>query len=310
MQAEFSEFSYAFALVQELSQVLGNAGMNAVPVFPTQRQEAHLGYDVRLDLPGFPLFLQFKRGDYANSPTAKGVVLGLPVRRFEVYATKKSSQHDLLCDLAVRQPGSVFYVAPCFHTQEELNRYSNQRRITSCSCWLPVESIKPFCDNQKHLIAYNGKHSAGRVVAFSERRDITGIPSFEHLLSRWRQQTRGHVVLGQNVIQASSNFAAVYDFMRSENAQATLPDVVSDDRPEEVDELLDLPRSDVYQMFTQDGEYRSLAHPSSLGEAKRMTNRYSPREQIVGYEHRLLSDVARVARLLFGCATVYVTNSP
>ena len=61
MESTFSEFSYGFALTQELAS--GRFGsLVAAPVCPSLIQEGQPGggYDVKLPLIGAPLFLQFK----------------------------------------------------------------------------------------------------------------------------------------------------------------------------------------------------------------------------------------------------------
>lgn len=61
MKPLFSEFTYGYAVVDELSR-LGQ--LSALPIFPTLVQEGKLGYDVEVNISGMPLFLQFKRSDY------------------------------------------------------------------------------------------------------------------------------------------------------------------------------------------------------------------------------------------------------
>ncbi len=62
MTPEISEFSYGFALTNE---IVGRVPLAAAPVFPSLIEEGRVsgGYDVRLDWPAVPLYLQFKRAD-------------------------------------------------------------------------------------------------------------------------------------------------------------------------------------------------------------------------------------------------------
>jgi len=64
MTPDISEFSYGFALTHELIALAGEP-LRAAPIFPSLIEEGRAGggYDVHLDVPGFPLFLQFKRSD-------------------------------------------------------------------------------------------------------------------------------------------------------------------------------------------------------------------------------------------------------
>jgi hypothetical protein len=60
-KCQFSEFSYGYCLTEDL--VVGqNMPLTAAPVFPSLIEEGQtgVGYDVRFDRPGTPLFLQFK----------------------------------------------------------------------------------------------------------------------------------------------------------------------------------------------------------------------------------------------------------
>lgn len=60
MHSTFSEFSYGFALVHEVTNQAGK-GLGAAPMFPYLRaEEGPGGYDVALDHPGNPLFIEFK----------------------------------------------------------------------------------------------------------------------------------------------------------------------------------------------------------------------------------------------------------
>lgn len=61
MDPDFSEFSYGYCVTDDLINGRGMA-VKAAPVFPSLIQEGKKdgGYDVRLERPGLPLFLQFK----------------------------------------------------------------------------------------------------------------------------------------------------------------------------------------------------------------------------------------------------------
>jgi hypothetical protein len=65
MRSGFSEFSYGYAVTEALIYDIGTS-IKAAPVFPSLIEEGKQGggYDLRLDRPGQPLFLQFKLSDY------------------------------------------------------------------------------------------------------------------------------------------------------------------------------------------------------------------------------------------------------
>ena len=60
-KCQFSEFSYGYCLTEDLIVGQGTL-LTAAPVFPSLVEEGQpgFGYDVRLNRPGTPLFLQFK----------------------------------------------------------------------------------------------------------------------------------------------------------------------------------------------------------------------------------------------------------
>ena len=64
MKPQISEFSYGYALTDELIHWHGT-NLTAAPIFPSLYQEGQVGggYDLMLQRPGLPLFLQFKLAD-------------------------------------------------------------------------------------------------------------------------------------------------------------------------------------------------------------------------------------------------------
>lgn len=70
MQSKISEFSYGFALINEL---VGWVNLQAAPIFPSLLEEGKEGggYDVKLDAPGIPLLIQFKRSECMTRRSAK-----------------------------------------------------------------------------------------------------------------------------------------------------------------------------------------------------------------------------------------------
>ena len=65
MEPRFSEFSYGYAVTEELANgVLG--ALRGHPIFPSLKKEGQVGggYDVELPLVGAPLYLQFKRSHF------------------------------------------------------------------------------------------------------------------------------------------------------------------------------------------------------------------------------------------------------
>ena len=78
MTPEFSEFTYGFALTNE---ILSWESLRTVPIFPSLIEEGKKGggYDVRIDIPAVPLFLQFKRARVLD-PSARIEIWCSPCR--------------------------------------------------------------------------------------------------------------------------------------------------------------------------------------------------------------------------------------
>lgn len=101
MKPQISEFSYGFALTNEL---VGWTQLSAAPVFPSLLEEGKAGggYDVQLDLPGVPLYLQFKRSEFLTRSSGReareiakiGSTIGIPYYRFDITESTISNQHD------------------------------------------------------------------------------------------------------------------------------------------------------------------------------------------------------------------------
>jgi hypothetical protein len=180
---DISEFSYGFALTQELIAI-ADPPLRAAPIFPSLIEEGRPGggYDVRLDIPGFPLFVQFKRADCmvrrSASETVPPYSFRLPFYRMKITARTRSAQHDMLIDLDTGR-NQVFYAAPLFHTVEELNRFYLQKTVSMNSFFIRPRSIGRL-DDDSHHVAFD----AGRYWVFSEPHEVSGISGeqFPHAL--------------------------------------------------------------------------------------------------------------------------------
>jgi len=158
MTPEISEFSYGFAFTHELI-LLGGSPLRAAPIFPTQIEEGRAGggYDVNLDFPGFPLFIQFKRADFMTTGNAKELKAGLPLHkpfyRMKITEKSRSAQHELLLQLDV-QENEVFYVSPRFHSVRQLTRAYLGQDVTDRSFCIRPRDIGTL-DDQAHHISYD-----------------------------------------------------------------------------------------------------------------------------------------------------------
>lgn len=190
MQPEISEFSYGFALTNEL---VGWAELTAAPIFPSLIEEGKAGggYDVKLDRPGAPLFLQFKRSEYMERRNAhefsavqrSGGMLSCPFYRFPITLSTKSQQHELLLALDV-SPNLVFYVAPKFHRISEINAAWHSSEVASRSIFITPTEIGSL-DDKQHRIAFD----ATSAWVCSEPRAIEGLTS-RQVVDRIKQQLK------------------------------------------------------------------------------------------------------------------------
>ena len=112
MKPQISEFSYGYALTDELIHWHGT-NLTAAPIFPSLYQEGQPrgGYDLMLQRLGLPLFLQFKLADcmvLRNAQEVKDHIFHVPYYRMHLRPTKHSSQHEMLLSLE-NQGNEVYY---------------------------------------------------------------------------------------------------------------------------------------------------------------------------------------------------------
>lgn len=162
MTPEISEFSYGFALTNEL---VGWTELSAAPVFPNLIEEGKLGggYDVKLDAPGAPLYLQFKRADCLTRRSARelrhyGLPLEVPFHRFAITERSRSFQHTSLVSLDAGE-NMVFYAAPRFHTLDGINAAWAANNVAAESIFISPAEIGEIDDDAAHHVSYDD-HSA------------------------------------------------------------------------------------------------------------------------------------------------------
>jgi hypothetical protein len=171
MDAEFSEFSYGFSITREITG--GKFGsLSAAPVFPSQYAEGRSGgYDVGVPLQGIPLFLQFKLSHHLErSNASEWDVFGYAYYRMYLRPLRHSDQHLLLTDLE-NQGKAVYYVAPRFHTVEELNNaYSTGRVLDKSAFFRPSDiDLGSPPDIDEHYVAFGESGSPAFVCSNKPR---------------------------------------------------------------------------------------------------------------------------------------------
>lgn len=183
MRSLISEFSYGFALTHELVSALGT--LSAAPVFPSLLEEGREGggYDVKLESPGVPFFLQFKRSECLQRRSAKeikaGASLDIPFYRMTITGKRDSDQHDMLLELDT-SPNVVCYAAPMFHQKSEFDDAFLTGVVRQRSFYVRPSDVGAFSDDKSHSVAFDGS----RGFVMSEPRAIKsyGISELEQLM--------------------------------------------------------------------------------------------------------------------------------
>ena len=175
MKLDYTEFSFGYAFTENLIRSTSSGASNA-PVFPNLRQEARAGYDVHINLPGFPLYLQYKLPDLMVRNTAKEIMrynlpdLWPPYFRMCLMERNQSNQHEALIELEKSFPGSVYYVAPCMTNVDHFNDMYISANVHQSSVFFSPREIGPLPDDEKHVIVYRNGMSFAWLC--SEPREI------------------------------------------------------------------------------------------------------------------------------------------
>lgn len=193
MEATFSEFSYGYALTEELAS--GKWGtLIGTPIFPSLRKEGQSGggYDVQLPLMGTPLFLQFKLSHYLHRSNAlEWSLFNSPYYRMYLRPLKYSNQHELLMTLEQNNIGGVFYVAPEFYLAHELNEAYLSKNVCEKSAYFSPCDIGSLPDDGPHYVVF-GRSNAMAYLCSEEPKTVSrfyyGEVFWESQLSRLRQR--------------------------------------------------------------------------------------------------------------------------
>lgn len=159
MKLDFTEFSFGYAFTENLIRSSSTAP-TAAPVFPNLVQEAQLGYDVRIDLPGVPLFFQFKLPELMVRETAREISqlglpgLSLPFFRMPLMRRNLSDQHINLVRLESRFPNSVFYASPALDSASTFNSAYGLAEVHFRSALFSPTDIGPLPDDEGHAVSY------------------------------------------------------------------------------------------------------------------------------------------------------------
>jgi hypothetical protein len=211
-----SEFSYGFAITSELIQAPGT--LTAAPVFPSLIEEGQPGggWDVRLDRPGIPLFLQFKLCDYMTRRScreARDGSFNVPCYRMHLRSARVSRQHEMLLDLELSGQ-EVYYSAPMFHEPEELNAAFLASAVRVRSVWIRPSEIGPLPDERDHHVSFE---PGSPWTLFSEPVRLKTKRDFKEVTDSLRRQVqeRGRTSLTRESLeQLAEEITAIADKRR------------------------------------------------------------------------------------------------
>jgi hypothetical protein len=193
MECEFSEFSYGYAAIRQaeadLTAVFSQPGP---PLQPSLRDEASLGWDVGLLVPGFVAFMQFKLSEFIvrgrrDSPTWPAV--GAPHHRFAIDTTHHQFEALLLLENRMRRGrifGDVLYLAPCFSKYSQFDEaYRNGAVLTNSMMASPHEfaGLPPGWH-------YYVTDSHGVAQILSDPTPVESPRTWEYVLERARRGSR------------------------------------------------------------------------------------------------------------------------
>lgn len=159
MKLGYSEFSFGYAFTENLIRS-SPAAPSGAPTFPNLVQEAQLGYDVRIDRPGFPLFFQFKLPELMTRNTANEIIkykiagLAAPFFRMPLMRRDLSKQHERLIELEKTFPNAVFYASPSLQDLDRFNIAYNNATVHERSAFFSPLEIGSLPDAKDHSVAY------------------------------------------------------------------------------------------------------------------------------------------------------------
>ena len=171
--AEFNESTYATIVTAQLTSWLQQHGaLRGVPITPTLKAEADLGYDVATPAKWGMIYLQYKLAEYMRGSNARERAwLRGNYFRFKVKTdmTKNGKvQHNTLCELEARElprGGLVFYTAPIFLTVEDLFKHLSEGTVLEHSVFALPSQLGKVTAGDLHRYTYTKKSD---VRPFSE----------------------------------------------------------------------------------------------------------------------------------------------
>lgn len=223
-KCQFSEFSYGYCLTEDLIVGQGTP-LTAAPVFPSLIEEGQpgVGYDVRFDRPGTPLFLQFKLVHQMVRGTANEAQKGHfqpPFYRMHLRSRLISDQHQSL--IALEQGGNdVFYVVPGFHTTMDLNTAYAERRVWDRSFRIKPALIGPLPNDKPHHVTFRQPTGTWRFYSDEAAKEGRALNTEEIAESlRQRIAERGERNLRDQIMDLDERLLAIVNARNAERNES------------------------------------------------------------------------------------------
>ena len=188
MKSEITEISYSTALTYELVTQYGFLTL-AAPTLPSLRKEViyQPGKKIKAEV----LFIQYKLGDYIiGTGSSLKAYWGIPYYRFSIHPRNKYKRHDLLRHLE-GLTHLVYYVAPEFHTMNELYDSLMSRKVIANSRFWAPEGIEQFTKAGRYTISY--KRGVNQSILEPGNQPIESALKGKALFDRVRQSTQASI---------------------------------------------------------------------------------------------------------------------
>lgn len=159
MRLGYTEFSFGYAFTENIIRSSAT-GPKTAPIFPNLVQEAQKGFDVRIDLPGLPLFFQYKLPELMKRDTAREIAtynlagMKVPFFRMPLMPSGLSRQHELLINLEKKYPKTVLYASPRMQDRRAFNVAYANGVVHRKSIFFSPKDIGYLPNPRAHSIAY------------------------------------------------------------------------------------------------------------------------------------------------------------
>lgn len=185
---DFSEFSFAYAVVRKIETELG--GQIAVPNFPTQNQEADVGYDVSFLSQRIPLFIQFKRSEvmvrnYCRECQDNKANLTLPIFRMHLHRRHRYRQHFLMQDLE-DNGSTALYCTSAVKNKSELDQFYAAGQIFDASAMFSPSDIDLPSLDQEHWVSFDYQRRRWCVYSDAGGSVDGDVPTIKAVIDRLR----------------------------------------------------------------------------------------------------------------------------